>query len=371
TDGLIDALLLDAGEGTPEDFAKLGATAKGAVLLIRSRPMRTFEDLFAEYTRNLPLIKATQTYHPAALLLESTRERGLLYRHPLGMDSIAPVPAAIVSREHAERLARLAKKGTVRVRLRIENRTGGSYESKNIVADVRGREKPEEIVLIGAHLDSWDLGTGAEDNGVNAAMVIDALRGFKQLEVAPKRTIRFVLFTGEEQGMYGSAGYVHTHRDELDNHIAAIVFDTGSGRLSGFYLNGREELRKPVNEAIHSVAGLNATDHVIDAMDGTDNYDFILSGVPNLIGIQDPIPYLPDYHAESDTVDRVNTREEKITEAIASVLLWGLAEANDRLAPRQTRREVENLLMNTKLDQQMKALGQWDDFANGRRGVSK
>ena len=153
--------------------------------------------------------------------------------------SPVPVPTALVSREHAERLARLARKSEVRLRLNLENRLSGEYETRNVVAEIRGREKPEEVVLIGAHLDSWDLGTGAEDNGVNAALVIDLARGFRQLGLTPRRTIRFVLFTGEEQGMWGSRRYVERHRDELDHFSATITLDTGSGRLLGFFLNGR------------------------------------------------------------------------------------------------------------------------------------
>ena len=103
-------------------------------------------------------------------------------------------------------------------------------------------------------------------------------------------------------------------------------------------------------------------------MTGTDNLDFLLSGVPNLVGIQDPAPYLPDYHAESDTFDRVNQREQRATLAAASAIVWALAENPKRL-PRQTRAQVEQLLIDTKLDQQLKAFGQWDDFRSGRRGL--
>lgn len=369
TQGALEARLADAGEGTAADFARLGARAKGAIVLVHSKEMKTFDDLFAEYLRNAPLIAAAKKAQAAALLLESTRPRGLLYRHPMDFNG-APVsvPTAIVSREHAERLARLAEKREVRVRLNLQNQLGGEYESQNVVAEIRGREKPDEVVLIGAHLDSWDLGTGAEDNGVNVALILDLARGFQQLGVTPRRTVRFALFTGEEQGMWGSRRYVERHRAELDRFAAAISFDTGSGRLLGFYLNGREDLRAPVNRALSVLSGFSANDHLIDAIDGTDNFDFLLSGVPNLVGIQDPIPYLPDYHAESDTFDRVNQREEKVTAAIASALVWGLADDPARLR-RQTRAQVEKLIKDTKLDEQMKPFGQWDDFTSGRRGV--
>lgn len=370
TKGFIEGPVIDAGEGSPQDFAKIGGKGRGSILLVHSNEMKTFDDLFAEYMKNPELLKGAMKAGAAALLIESTRPRGLLYRHPLtGDSSLAPVPSAIVSREQAERIGRLAASGTVRMRLRLTNRTGGPYSSNNVVAEIRGREKPDEVVLIGAHLDSWDLGTGAEDNGVNAALVLDVARGFQQLGVHPRRTIRFVLFTGEEQGMWGSAGYVSRHRAELGNHVAAVVFDTGSGRTSGFFLNGREELRNPVNDALAAVQGLGATGHVTDALDGTDNFDFLLSGVPNLVAIQDPAPYLPDYHAESDTFDRSNIREQKATATIASVLVYGLAEMAERPAKRQTRAEVDELIIRTKLDQQMRLFGQWDDWKAGRRGL--
>src|SRR5579884_3706614 len=369
TRGAVEARLVDAGEGSEADFAKLGPDAAGAIALVHSSEMKSFDDLFAEYMRNPAVVAGAKKAGVAAVLLESTRPRGLLYRHPITFDgSLTSTPMAIISREHAERLARLAQTDEVRVRLNLHNHFGGAYESKNVIAEVRGREKPEEIVLVGAHLDSWDLGTGAEDNGVNVALIIDMARAFRQLGLAPRRTVRFALFSGEEQGMWGSRRYVERHRAELGNFAAVVMFDTGSGRLTGFYLNGREDLRAPVNAALSPVSAFNATGHMIDAIDGTDNFDFLLSGVPNLVGIQDPIPYLPDYHAESDTFDRVNQREEKITEAITAALIWGLAESPDRL-PRQTREQVQRLLMDTKLDQQMKAFGQWDDFTSGRRGI--
>ncbi|MBV9505231.1 MAG: M20/M25/M40 family metallo-hydrolase [Acidobacteriia bacterium] len=220
-----EAQVIDAGEGTEADFAKLGVRAAGAFALIHSKQMNTFDDLFAEYLRNAPLMAAAKKAGVAALLLESTRPRGLLYRHPLSLDgALQPVPSAIVSREHFERLARLVEKGDVRMRLDLRNKTGGVYTSQNVVAEIRGREAPEEVVLIGAHLDSWDLGTGAEDNGVNVVLVLDVARAFQELGVKPRRTVRFVLFTGEEQGMWGSRRYVEQHRGELDNFAATMTF---------------------------------------------------------------------------------------------------------------------------------------------------
>ena len=372
TPGAIEAPLADAGTGSAEDFGKLGARARGAIALVSNPEMKTFDDLFAEYMHAGPLEEAAHRAGVAAVLLESSRPRGLLYRHPMVLNGgIAPVPVAILSREHATRLARLAETGEVRVRLNLTNQTGGPYESRNVIGEIRGRERPDEIVLLGAHLDSWDLGTGAEDNGVNAAMVIDAARGIHEMGVKPRRTIRFVLFTGEEQGMWGSAGYVKRHAAEMDRHDAAVIFDTGSGRTVGFYFSGREDLRTPLERALAGVAGLGVAENTPDAIDGTDNFDFLLSGIPNLVANQDATPYLPDYHAESDTFDRVNQREAQANAAIATALVWRLADDPERFGRRLTRAEVEKQITGTKLDVQMKAFGQWDDWRAGRRGVSR
>lgn len=370
--GPLEASLVDAGEGTQQDFAKLGEKARGAMVLVRSSEMKTLDDLFAEYFRNGPLLEAAARAGVAGIFLQSTRPRGLLYRHPISLDgAITSIPSAIVSREDAGRLARLADRGEVRVRVTLANDLAPRRESRNVIAEIRGREKPEEIVLIGAHLDSWDLGTGGDDNGVNSALVIDVARGFKELGLRPRRTVRFVLFTGEEQGMLGSEAYVLKHGAEMGRHAAMVTFDTGSGRTTGFYLNGREELRKPVNDALAGVASLGAFEPSLEAIDGTDNFDFLLSGVPNLVAKQDWTPYLPNYHAASDVFDWVDQRQAKANSAIAAALVWGLAENADRPAPRQARAQVEKLIRDTRLDEQMKAFGQWAEWEAGKRGVSQ
>jgi carboxypeptidase Q len=368
----LEARLVDAGGGNDDDFQKFGELGHGAVALVHSREMKTLDDLDAEYLHNSALIHAAEKAHVAAVLLQSTRLRGLLYRHPVSLVARqVSLPIVIVSREQANRLARLAQQSEVRVRLNIANKSGGPYEARNVIAEIRGREKPDEIVLIGAHLDSWDLGTGANDNGVNAVTVIELARAIKQLKLAPRRTIRFALFTGEEQGMYGSAGYVKSHAPELDRHVAMVNFDAGSGRTTGFYVNGRSELLKAIDDAFRTVPDFGPKDNPLDAVDAVDSFDFLLSGVPNFVANQDAAPYLPDYHAESDVFDMVDQREAKRNAVIAGVLLWGLAENPARPATRQTRTEVEKVLKQTKLDDQMKAFGQWDDWLDGKRGVNK
>jgi len=369
----IEAKLVDAGMGAPEDFEKLGASASGAVALVSTGTMDSLEALFGEYLRDKAMLEAAQKAGVKAILLMSMQPNGLLYRHLVTLgDAQAPMPVALVSREHAMRLARLAQAGSVRVKIDIRNKTGGPYTQRNVIAEIPGREKPNEIVLLGAHLDSWALGTGAEDNGVNVALVIDVARGMKELGLTPRRTVRFALFTGEEQGMWGSAGYVKTHASELDDHVAVVIHDLGWGRVNGYFLSGRDELVGPADSALKAVAGLGPFHHVVsEAIDGTDNFDFILSGVPNFVADQDATPYLPSYHSEADTYDGVDARMAHEETAIAAALVWSLADSPERPGKRQTRAEVDKLIEDTHLDEIMKAFGQWESWESGERGVSK
>lgn len=357
----VEARLVDAGTGSAEAFAKLGAPASGAIAIVRNPEMVSLEDLFAEYMKSATILEAARKAGVLAVLLESIRPRGLLYRHPMtfnGTNDLMPV--AIVAREQAERLLRLLDRAPVRVRVAIDNAIVPNVPSRNVVAEIRGSDKKDEIVLVGAHLDAWDLGTGANDNGVSCVEIIDLARQIVASGLKPRRMIRFALFTGEEQGLLGSQAYVTAHAAELDKHVAVVVYDIGSGKLAGMYLNGREDLRGPVDGALARVASLGPFASSIEGLDGTDNFYFLLAGVPNVVGMQDPGPYLPDYHAESDTFDKVDAREAKAAEAALAALVWDLANRDARLGPRQSRAEVETLLKDTHLDEQMKALGQWD-----------
>lgn len=365
----LEAPLVDLGAGAPADFARVGGRAAGAIGLVHQAEMKSFEQLFEEYMRSPELLASAKQGRLSALLLESTRPRGLLYRHPVAFaDAPAKLPVVVVSREAAERLGRLASRGEVRMRMEVQNQISGPYRSENVVAEIPGRERPKEVVVLGAHLDSWDLGTGAEDNGVNVALVMDVARAFVELKLQPRRTVRFVLFTGEEQGMWGSAGYAEKHRAELADHVGVVIFDVGSGKTTGFGLSGRPDLRPAVASALSVVPGMGETAHSLDGFDGTDNFDFLLAGIPTFVADQDPVPYLPDYHAESDVFERVNLVEAKRNAGLAAVLVWALAEAPARPGKQQTRAEVEALLRATGMDAQMKAFGQWDDWVAGKRG---
>jgi carboxypeptidase Q len=368
----LHARLVDVGEGHPEDLAKAGNIA-GAVLLVHSKPMQSVEDLFEEHFKAPAILDSAVQGKAAAIAFIAAHDHGLLYRHQnIFNGQIDRIPQILLAREDGERIGRLLAAGNrVEAEIAIPNKIGGPASSANVVAELRGSELPNEYVVIGAHLDSWDLGTGALDNGCNSALVIDVLRAIKASGVRPRRTIRFVLFTAEEQGVFGSRAYVSSHRAEMENTAAAIVLDMGAGKILGFAVNGRKELIPVLTPMIAPLTKLEAGLLAPDAMLDTDNFDFLLEGVPNFVAIQDLAPYLPNYHASSDTFDKVDMAVLKKNTVIATGFTVAIADAASRLGPRQSRAEVEALLKENKLDGPMKFLGVWEDWASGKRGRQK
>jgi len=368
--GGIDAPVVDIGAGAEDDFAHAGSI-RGAVLLAHSEIGSTWADLFNEYLRPPDIIARALKGGASAILWTAARERLLLYRHTNTLNGeIDKIPQAIVAREDAMRLARFvaAYPGRVRVRVNLPNKIGGPVEQENVIGEIRGYEKPDEVVILGAHLDSWEFGTGALDNGCNAALVIEAARAIKATGLLPRRTIRFVLFSGEEQGTIGSYEYVKAHRAEMDKIRGMITFDSGIGRVTGYSLGGRRDLEGGVREILKPLESWGSNNHTFDASFGTDNLDFLLEGVPTLVANQEEYNYLPNYHAASDTLDKVDMRELKLHTAVAAMTAWGIADRTEPIGKRLSRSEIEAVLKETGLDQQMKALGYWDDWQKGVRG---
>jgi carboxypeptidase Q len=366
--GGITAEIVDVGVGDNAGFAKAGAAAKGAIVLVHSNLLVTWDDLDHEYGIAPAIVERALNAGAVAVFWMSSRPNLLLYRHTVAGAGLPDrIPQAVVAREDAERAARFLAAGQeVRVHFEMPNRVTGPVESENVIAEIRGREKPDEFVILGAHLDSWELGTGALDNGCNAALVIDAARVIHASGVIPRRSIRFVLFTGEEQGMLGSWAYARAHRPELDRMTAAIIFDSGNGAVTGYSLGGRKDVLPAVREALEPVKSLGVKDFTFDIETGSDDFDFLLEGVPTLVANQASANYMLNYHAASDTFDKVDIAELKRHVAIAAVTAYALADREQRIGPRQSRAEVDQLLKDDGLDR--KAPGKWSLWQKGERG---
>jgi carboxypeptidase Q len=364
--------IVDAGEGSPDDFKRVGDIS-GKIILVHTVLLKTWDDLFAEYTKAPPVIDAAVKGKAKAVAFIATREHDILYRHTnSAAGEIDRLPMLLVAREDGERIGRLLASGhPVWADLAIPNQIGGPITAANVIAEIKGAEKPGEFVILGAHLDSWDLGTGALDNGCNAALVIDALRAIKASGLKPKRSIRFILFSGEEQGLIGSRAYALSHRHELDQAAGVIIYDAGSGKTTGFVLGGRKDLLDTARTLMAPLSQFEVKDLKLDMEWGTDHFDFMLEGVPTFIADQEEANYLVNYHAVSDTYDKVDFPQLKKHVAEASALAFGLANLPGKIGPRLTHEQIERTMRETHGDDMMKAAGIWDDWLNGTRGRQK
>jgi carboxypeptidase Q len=367
--GGIEAAVIDVGDGGEDGFKAAASRVKGNMVLVHSSLLKTWDDMSHEYSRAPGIIDRAVRDGARGILWMSSREGGLLYRHQDRVDGLEKLPSAVVAREDASRIARLLASGkSVRARLSMTNRVGGPFEEENVVAEIRGRERPDEFVVLGAHLDSWDLGTGALDNGCNAALVIDVARAIRDAGLRPKRTIRFVLFSGEEQGMFGSWAYVRAHKDELDRTVAAVIYDHFNGRVTGYSMAGRKDIEQAVRDVLRPVESLGVLKHTFEPTFDTDNLDFMLEGVPTLVALQDPENLMVNYHATSDTLDKVDIQRLKINAALAAVTVFGICERAGPLGPRLSRGEIESAINSAGLDKDLEGAGLWQMWKERKRG---
>ena len=364
--------MVDVGEGTDADFQKAGDVS-GKIILVHTTVLKTWDDLFAEYTNAPPIIDRAVKAKVKAVAFMATREHDILYRHTnASAGEIDRLPMVIVAREDGERIARLLASGSlVWADLSIPNQLGGPVKTSNVIAELRGSVKPDEFVILGAHLDSWELGTGALDNGCNAALVVDALRAIKASGVTPRRSIRFILFSGEEEGLLGSRVYVFNHRSELDKAAGVVIFDSGTGKTTGFSVGGRKDVLYTAKELIAPLAQFDVKDLKTDMEWGTDHFDFMLEGVPTFVADQQEANYLENYHAVSDTYDKVDFPQLKKHVAEAAVLTVGLANLYEKIGPRLTHDQIEQAMRDTNSVDMFKAFGLWEDWQSGKRGRQK
>lgn len=369
--GEFNAALVDGGDGSDADVARLGESIRGAMVMVRTEVLKDVPGLFAEYGKSAVLEPLLLQAGAAGVIYMGSRPGNGLHRHNAALGMANEHPILIMERDGAKRVIRLLERGEdLRISVNLNLQKGAAFQAENVVAEIKGWGEPEEFVVIGAHLDSWGLGTGALDNGCNVALVIDVARQMKRLKLKPRRTIRFVLFNGEEQGLHGSRAYTKRHREELNRTVMASSYDIGSGRILGFFTGGRPDTLKAVEQALEGVEGLGPFENLDIPIVGTDNFDFMMEGVANLVGNQASANYGPNYHARSDTFDKVNLEQLRLNTAIAAAVTWAFANLDLDL-PRQSRAEIQNLIDGTDLGDQMRMFGYLEEWNEGRLGRRK
>ena len=241
--------------------------------------------------------------------------------------NVAPIPHAALPPEDTARLARWQDRGiTPVVRLRMAARTAAPAQSRNIIAELRGREKPEEVVVIGGHIDSCDVGQGAQDDGGGCLAAWEALRAMKQLGLRPRRTIRLVLWTNEETGGAGSKAYRNQHQGELARHIVAMESDSGTFAPTGIAFTG-SRAAKPIIQSLSAFLGTRLNAGKLEEGAGEmDIAPLLAEGVPNLGLRVQRERYFWYHHTPADTVDKVDPTDLAHCTAVTAVMAYALAE---------------------------------------------
>lgn len=276
----------------------------------------------------------------AGTIIDGAKDFGL-FTMSGSPDDITPYPQVVIANETYSELHRALRRGeNPRVEVTMTNTFGrDTLVQWNTVGEIRGSERPDEVVILGAHLDSWDLGTGATDNAAGSIAVLEAARllgALKASGVRPRRTIRFVLFSGEEQGLFGSQYYVVAHASEMPRVQAMLVLDNGTGRIVALPLQGRDELRDLWTDMLRPLAPVGPIAVRSGTKGGTDHLPFLAVGVPAFNYDQLSRGYDDTHHSQIDVFDRAVP--EDIAQAATVMAVNALQLANlDVLLPRGSR----------------------------------
>ena len=274
-------------------------------------------------------------YGAAAMLIRSVGLPGLRLPHTgaLQYTPEAPrIPAAAIASEDADRLQRMADRGSrIVVRLKMQAHFDPDTESANVIGEIRGREKPDEVVVIGGHLDSWDVGAGATDDGGGCVVTWEALRIMKKLNLRPRRTVRVVLWTNEENGGRGGLAYRDQHRAELSRHVMMMESDSGVFRPLGFGFTGSDAGRRTVKAIATLLTGI-AADQIGAAGGGADIGPSVQDGkMPSMSLEVDGSKYFLIHHTEADTIDKIDPVEMATCAAAVAVMTYVVADLPHRL----------------------------------------
>jgi carboxypeptidase Q len=247
-------------------------------------------------------------------------------------DTAPKIPAAAIASEDADRIERMVSRGErVVVELKMEAHFGPDVESANVIGEIRGRERPDEIVVVGGHIDSWDVGDGASDDGGGCVVTWEALRLMKKLGLRPRRTVRVVLWTNEENGGRGGLAYRDMHRAELAKHVMMLESDSGVGRPFGFGFTGSERARAIVQEIATLLQGIGA-DRIGGAAGGADIAPSLQEArIPGMSLEVDESKYFLIHHTSADTIDKIDPVEMAKCAAAVAVMTYVIAEMPEPL----------------------------------------
>ena len=335
---------------------------KIVMMVMRGQPRANFTQLFIRFGDYLNA--AGQAGVLAVIGGQAgVKSAGMNLTHTgiLGFDADFALPVVSMTAEDQSQLERYLERGiTPRARFNVQNSfTNGPVESANVVGEIRGRENPEQIFVVGGHLDSWDLAQGATDNGSGTAAVLGAADAIVRSGQRPRRTLRFVLFTGEEQGLDGSLAYVKQHKDEMRNHLGNLVLDAGQGAVTGFQMGGRDDLVnifQPFARALASIRTISVDDKVES---GTDTLPFSIAGLPGINMFQETADYRLTHHSAADAVDAQKPDVLAQNSMLMALAAFWIADRPERFASPWPAERTAKMLRAQSEYEELKAFHLW------------
>jgi Zn-dependent M28 family amino/carboxypeptidase len=292
----------------------------------------------------------------------------------LGFNADFTIPVLSLTAEDQGQLERYVESGKkVRVRFNVQNTfSNGPVEAANVVGEIRGRENPEQVLVVGAHLDSWDLSEGATDNGTGSASVLASAEAIARSGMRPRRTIRFVLFTGEEEGLDGSFAYMRQHQSEMANHLGDLVLDLGQGPVKEFQLGGRDDLVasfRPFAQSLSSIRNISVNDKVES---GTDTLPFSMAGLPGINMDQDSPDYKYTHHSSADALEAVKPEVLAQNATLMALTAYWIADRPERFASPWPAEKTAKMLRAQHQYEMLKAFGLWTfgDLGAGDKGTN-
>jgi carboxypeptidase Q len=312
------------------ELEQAGARVKGRIVLFNV-PYTNYGET-VQYRADGPSRAAA--LGAAAALVRSVGPPGLRTPHTGGLryaEGQRQIPAAAITTEDADRLQRMIDRGnTLRLRLKMEARFLPDADSFNVVGEIRGSEKPDEVVVIGGHFDSWDVGTGSTDDGGGCVVTWEALRLMKKLGLRPRRTVRVVLWTNEENGLRGGLAYRDKYRDQLANHVLMLESDGGVFKPTGFGFSGSDAARARIRE-IASLLGGIGMDRIEANGGGADIGPSVQAGNIPAMSLEVDGNYFLIHHTPADTLDKIDSGDMAKAAAGIAVMTYVLADMGERI----------------------------------------
>ncbi len=358
----LEGEIIDAGNGLASDFEALGDKVRGKVVLMNigiSPPNPNLQNLHRSEKCALAI-----RYGAGGVIMVNQVQGNVLLTGTASIDgSLIPIPAVSVSLESGRQIRHWLREEQLQANIEMVN-TSEQVKARNVIAQIRGSELPNEKIVIGGHLDSWDLATGAIDNGIGSFTVIEVARALRSLKYRPKRTIEFVMFMGEEIGLKGSEALVAEYKAQNKlNQVKFMVNLDMAGNATGFNAMGRNESKiffEEIGKLIQSVDP--AFQNKINNTPGlhSDHQNFMLEGIPVAAPVSNLDPKVYScYHASCDNFNLVNREHMLVTARYTAMLIYALAEVERIPSRRMTSEETRDFLIENNLKEKLQIGGDW------------